>query len=86
VSRSSAAWLVSVSEDAWLSTFTSPESIQELQRWDKTVTNNWIPCNWGEKMGYKNKHCTGLDLPLTNKTKNAYEIYSTLVDTNPIPV
>ena len=25
-----------VLEDAWLSTFVSPESVQELQRWDKT--------------------------------------------------
>ena len=32
VSRSSAAWLGYVSEDAWLSTFASPESVWELQR------------------------------------------------------
>ena len=32
VSRSRAAWLDCVSEDAWLSTFTSPESVWELQR------------------------------------------------------
>jgi hypothetical protein len=25
-----------VSVDAWLSTFASPESVRELQRWDKT--------------------------------------------------
>ena len=31
-----------VSEDARLSTFASPESVRELQRWDKTVTTNWI--------------------------------------------
>ena len=36
VSRRRAAWQVRVSEDAWLSTFTSPESVRELQRWDKT--------------------------------------------------
>jgi hypothetical protein len=29
-----------VSEDTWL--FASPESVLELQRWDKTVTTNWI--------------------------------------------
>ena len=32
MSRSSAAWLGCVSEDAWLSTFASPESERELQR------------------------------------------------------
>jgi hypothetical protein len=31
VSRSNAAWLGCVSEDAWLSTFAAPESVQELQ-------------------------------------------------------
>ena len=30
VLRSSAAWLGCVSEDAWLSTFVSPEPVQEL--------------------------------------------------------
>jgi hypothetical protein len=30
VLRSSAAWLGCVSEDAWLSTFASPESVREL--------------------------------------------------------
>ena len=39
VSRSSEAWRGRVSEDAWLLTFTSPESIGELQRWD-------IDCNY----------------------------------------
>jgi hypothetical protein len=43
VSRSSAAWLGCVSEDTWLSTFASTESVRELHRWDKTVTTNWIP-------------------------------------------
>ena len=38
-----------VSEDAWLSTFASPESARELQRRDKNVTTNWISQNWGEK-------------------------------------
>ncbi|MEX5606363.1 hypothetical protein, partial [Pseudomonas syringae] len=47
VSRSSAAWLGCVSEDARLSTFTS---VQELQRCDKTVTTNW-----GGKRGNKTK-------------------------------
>ena len=28
-------------EDAWLSTFTSPESVRELQQWDKTVSTNF---------------------------------------------
>jgi hypothetical protein len=32
VSRSSAAWIGCVLEDAWLSTFASPESVRELQR------------------------------------------------------
>uniref|UniRef100_A0A8C8MMB0 Transmembrane anterior posterior transformation 1a n=1 Tax=Oncorhynchus tshawytscha TaxID=74940 RepID=A0A8C8MMB0_ONCTS len=36
--KTSAAWLVCVSEDAWLSTFI-------------VITNNWIPRNWGEKGG-----------------------------------
>ena len=31
-----------VSEDAWLSTLASPEYVQELQRWDKTVATTWI--------------------------------------------
>ena len=35
------AWLSCVSGDAWLSPFTSPESVRELQRCDKTVTTNW---------------------------------------------
>jgi hypothetical protein len=26
----------------------SPKSVREMQRWDKTVTTNWIPLNWGE--------------------------------------
>ena len=30
-----------ISEDAWLLTIASAESVQELQRWDKTVTTNW---------------------------------------------
>ena len=47
------AWLGCVSEDAWLSTFVSPEPVRELQRWDKTVTTN----NWTEK-GVKNKYFT----------------------------
>jgi hypothetical protein len=34
---------------AWLSTFASPESVRELQRWDMTVTTNWISQNWREK-------------------------------------
>jgi hypothetical protein len=38
-----------VSEDARLSVFASPESVQELQQWDKTVTTNWLTRNWGEK-------------------------------------
>ena len=42
---SSAAWPDCVSEDAWLSTGDSPESVREMQRWDKTVTTNW-----GEKV------------------------------------
>ena len=42
----SVAWLGCVSECAWLSTFTSLESERELQRWDKTLTTNWIPWNW----------------------------------------
>ena len=40
-----------VSEGAWLLTFASPESVQELQRWDKTVTTNSISQNCGEKEG-----------------------------------
>ena len=32
-----------VFEDARLKTFASPESVRELQRWDKNITNNWIP-------------------------------------------
>jgi hypothetical protein len=32
-----------------VSTFASPESVQELQGWDKSVTNNW-----GEKGGKNN--------------------------------
>jgi hypothetical protein len=48
VSRSSAAWLGCVSEDAWLSTLASPESVWELKRGDKTATTNWIPQNCGE--------------------------------------
>jgi hypothetical protein len=36
VSRSSADWQGRISEDAWLSTLAFPESIQELQRFDKT--------------------------------------------------
>ena len=32
VSRSNAAWLGCVLEDAWLSTFASPESVRELQQ------------------------------------------------------
>ena len=41
VSRSNTAWRRRVSEDAWLSTFAYPKSVQELHRWDKTVTTNW---------------------------------------------
>ena len=52
VSRSSAAWLGRVSEDALIS-FASSESERELQRWNKTVTTNWITWNWGEKKGVK---------------------------------
>uniref|UniRef100_A0A8C8D7D5 E3 SUMO-protein ligase RanBP2 n=1 Tax=Oncorhynchus tshawytscha TaxID=74940 RepID=A0A8C8D7D5_ONCTS len=37
VSRKSASWQDRVLEDAWLSTFASPESARELQRWDKTA-------------------------------------------------
>uniref|UniRef100_A0A8C8ERZ9 E3 SUMO-protein ligase RanBP2 n=1 Tax=Oncorhynchus tshawytscha TaxID=74940 RepID=A0A8C8ERZ9_ONCTS len=33
----SASWQDRVLEDAWLSTFASPESARELQRWDKTA-------------------------------------------------
>jgi hypothetical protein len=35
------AWQGRVSEDAWLLTFASPESVRELQLWDKAVTTNW---------------------------------------------
>ena len=38
----SAALLGCVLEDARLATFASPESVRELQRWDKTVTMNWM--------------------------------------------
>ena len=48
VSWSSAAWLGCVSEDARLSTFPSPESLQELPRWAKIATTYWIPQNWGK--------------------------------------
>jgi hypothetical protein len=51
VSRSSEAWQGHVSEDAWLLIFASPESVGELQQWDKTVTTNWISQIWGEKGG-----------------------------------
>ena len=46
---SSAAWLGCVSEDARLLTFASPESVRDLQPWDKTVITKWIPRNWGGK-------------------------------------
>uniref|UniRef100_A0A8C7K2K9 Phosphoinositide phospholipase C n=1 Tax=Oncorhynchus kisutch TaxID=8019 RepID=A0A8C7K2K9_ONCKI len=45
------AWQGHVSEDAWLLIFASPESVGELQSWDKTVTTNWISRIWGEKGG-----------------------------------
>ena len=64
VSRSSAAWLGCVSEDTRLSTVESPESVRDLQRWDKTVTTNWISRNWGEKGSkfsiFLNKHLMNL--------------------------
>jgi hypothetical protein len=44
-----------LSEDARLSTFSSPMSVQELQRWDNTVSTNWIPQNWGERKKGKKK-------------------------------
>jgi hypothetical protein len=53
MSRTNVAWLGCVSGDTWLSTFASSGSVRELQRWDKTVTTNWILRNWGEK-GVKN--------------------------------
>jgi hypothetical protein len=47
--QSPPAWLGHVLQDAWLSTFASPEFVQKLQWWDKTVTTNWISRKRGEK-------------------------------------
>ena len=35
------AWQGCVLEGAWLLAFASPESVRELQQWDKAVTTNW---------------------------------------------
>ena len=46
------AWLGCISEDAWLSTFISPEPVRELWRWDKIVATKTIGYHEiGEKRG-----------------------------------
>jgi hypothetical protein len=57
-----------VLEEAWLSTFVFPESVQELQRWDKTFTTIWI----SRKGGKTWNNLTGLHRALTSTPSNTF--------------
>uniref|UniRef100_A0A8C8CWX8 Histone-lysine N-methyltransferase 2C n=1 Tax=Oncorhynchus tshawytscha TaxID=74940 RepID=A0A8C8CWX8_ONCTS len=79
--RISVAWQGRVSEDSWLSTFASPVSVQELQQWHKTVTTNWIPRNWGERV-FKNKirsSTSFISLPKELEGKDVEDLFTAVL-------
>lgn len=49
----------------------------KLQRWDKSVTTNWIPRNWGEK-----KTKTNMELPERKYQTNSFSIFQQITSIN----